>query len=95
LLLQMAHTKKVKSTGRFGARYGRKIKLRVKAIEIQAKAKYKCPDCKAEKVKRISSGIWGCRKCGKKFAGAAYTPFPKVAMSTKVAEAEKTEEVKD
>ena len=93
----MARTKKVKSTGRFLARYGRKIRIRVRDIEAQSKQKYPCPKCEAERVKRVSSGIWECKKCGNKFAGAAYQPFPKIAAPkkiTEVEESEKTEETK-
>ncbi len=82
----MAKTKKVKSTGRFGARYGRKIKLRVREIEKQSKKKYKCPECDADRVQRISNGIWKCSRCGNKFAGPAYKPFSKVSVSKKVTE---------
>ena len=80
----MARTKKVKSTGRFLARYGRKIRIRVRDIESLSKKKYVCPKCGAIKVKRVSSGIWACKKCGYKFTGAAYLPFPKVASPKRV-----------
>ena len=89
----MARTKKVKSTGRFLARYGRKIRIRVRDIEAQSKQKYPCPKCEAERVKRVSSGIWECKKCGNKFAGAAYQPFPKVAAPKKVSEEIQVKEV--
>ncbi|MFO7872256.1 MAG: 50S ribosomal protein L37ae [Candidatus Undinarchaeales archaeon] len=82
----MAKTKKVKSTGRFGARYGRKIKLRVREIEKQSKKNYKCSECGADRVKRLSSGIWKCSRCGNKFAGPSYKPSSKVAVSKKVTE---------
>lgn len=90
----MAKTKKVKSTGRFGARYGRKIKLRVREIEKQSKADYKCSECNANTVRRLSNGIWKCSRCERKFAGPAYKPFSKIAVSKKVTEIvpEKVEE---
>lgn len=69
----MAKTKKIKSAGRFGTRYGRRIKERVIKIESDQKRWQKCPYCKANRVKRISLGIWQCRKCYKKFTGKAYT----------------------
>lgn len=67
-------TKKVKSTGRFGARYGRGIKLSVRKIEEKQKAKHICPVCGANRVKRKAPGIYFCRKCKAKFSGGAYIP---------------------
>lgn len=67
-------TKKVGSTGRFGARYGRGVKVIVKKIEKKQKMSYVCPSCKSKSLKRISAGIWVCRKCKAKFAGGAYSP---------------------
>ena len=66
--------KKLGSVGRFGARYGRKIKQNVLKVERLQKVKQKCPYCKKLGVKRVSAGIWYCRKCDSKFAGKAYTP---------------------
>jgi len=68
----MARTKKVKSAGRFGPRYGSKQRQRVVDIELRQKKKKKCPYCKKTGVKRLASGIWLCKKCGKKFTGKAY-----------------------
>ena len=70
----MAKTKKLGSAARFGARYGKKIKDLVAAIEASSRAKHVCPSCGRKSLKRISSGIWLCRKCGKKMAGGAYSP---------------------
>jgi len=64
--------KKVKSAGRFGAKYGRSIRTRVIAVESKQKQKQTCLLCKKIGVKRISKGIWKCSKCGKKFASDAY-----------------------
>jgi large subunit ribosomal protein L37Ae len=60
------------TTGRFGARYGRTPKTKLKKIEAKQKAIYTCPHCTYKKVKRVSAGIWFCNKCTKKFAGKAY-----------------------
>lgn len=68
----MARTKVVKSSGRFGARYGRTIRKKVTGIEKRQKAYFKCPYCSAVKVKRVASGIWQCRKCKNKFTGRSY-----------------------
>lgn len=70
-------TKKVGSTGRFGAKYGRKIKIRVRDIEVISKSRHPCPKCHAQNVKRVASGIWSCLRCSAKFAGGAYAPAQK------------------
>ena len=60
------------TTGRFGTRYGRTPKAKLKLIEAKQKASYKCPYCAYKKVKQVSVGIWFCNKCEKKFTGKAY-----------------------
>lgn len=66
--------KKVGSTGRFGARYGRGVKVVVEKIERKQRMSYVCPSCKRKSLKRRSAGIWVCSKCKAKFAGGAYSP---------------------
>jgi large subunit ribosomal protein L37Ae len=67
-------TKKVGSAGRFGSRYGRRIRTKIVAVEKDKKAA-KCPYClKLKTLKRVASGIWYCTKCDSKFAGKAYKP---------------------
>ena len=66
-------TKKVGTTGRFGARYGRKLRGRVSEIEKKLKGKHNCPYCNKLRVKRLVAGIWQCKSCGVKFTGKAYT----------------------
>ncbi|MBS3156332.1 50S ribosomal protein L37ae [Candidatus Woesearchaeota archaeon] len=61
------------TAGRFGSRYGRKIRHIVSEVEKKLRAWHKCPYCKKLKVKRESSGIWVCRSCNSKFTGKAYT----------------------
>ncbi len=65
-------TKKVKSAGRFGARYGSKVRERVTAIESKQRKKQLCPFCKKLKAKSVSRGIWVCKNCGKRFASRVY-----------------------
>ncbi len=67
-------TKKVGPAGRFGPRYGYKIRKLVKEIEEKMRDDHECPFCGSKKVRRISTSIWECKKCGKKFAGGAYLP---------------------
>jgi large subunit ribosomal protein L37Ae len=65
-------SKKTKSAGRFGARYGKKVRDRLVQIESIQKKRQKCPLCNRLGVKRLSNGIWKCPKCNKKFAGDTY-----------------------
>ena len=61
------------SVKRFGARYGRKPKLKFSKIETEQRKLHKCPYCNKIAVKRLAMGIWQCRKCDAKFAGKAYS----------------------
>jgi large subunit ribosomal protein L37Ae len=46
------------------------------------------------RVKRISVGVWKCRKCGFTFTGGAYTPTTKLGIVAKrVAKGTVAEEV--
>lgn len=67
-------TKKGATTGRFGARYGRRLRNRVAEIESAMKQWHKCPYCNKKKVKRDFSGVWICKDCKTKFTGKAYLP---------------------
>ena len=72
MLIKVGKTKKVGITGRYGAKYGSRIRKRVKTIEEKLKTPQKCPKCETIVIKRISTGIWGCKKCGTQFTGGAY-----------------------
>ena len=76
-VVKMAEKQKIGSAKRFGPRYGRKLRLKVGAIEKEQRRLHKCPYCNYVKVKRVAVGIWGCGKCGSKFAGKAYSPGDK------------------
>lgn len=67
-------SKKSKSAGRFGARYGRRVRAKLVSVESKQKKKQECPFCGKLGVKRVSKGIWQCprKKCGKKFASGTY-----------------------
>ena len=78
----MGRKKKVGSAGRFGSRYGRKIRLRINKLEEMYKKKaYECPSCHKNSLKRNAFGIWVCKNCGKKIAGGAYRPPSKVKIA--------------
>jgi large subunit ribosomal protein L37Ae len=63
--------KKSKSAGRFGARYGRRVRTKIAEIESIQRKKQKCLFCRGV-AKRLSKGIWQCKKCRKKFASHAF-----------------------
>ena len=65
--------KELGSIKRFGARYGRTLKLKLAKIEKEQRKKHKCPYCNSMHVKRLAVGIWFCNKCKAKFTGKAYT----------------------
>jgi large subunit ribosomal protein L37Ae len=71
----MGKKKKVGSAGRFGARYGEKIRSLIAGIEKIQRQKHVCPKCDMPHVRRVSAGVWECKKCGSKFAGKAYRPY--------------------
>ncbi|HTZ42060.1 MAG TPA: 50S ribosomal protein L37ae [Candidatus Omnitrophota bacterium] len=64
--------KKVRAAGRFGARYGKKVRNKLADVESKQRLKQKCPYCGKSGVKRTSKGIWECGKCGKRFASDVY-----------------------
>ncbi len=68
-------TKKVHSTGRFGVRYGARLRKDVRRIEATSKGLHRCPRCRLVAVKRKSVGIWECRKCNYMFTGGAWEPI--------------------
>ncbi len=66
-------TKKVGAAGKFGARYGKKLRDNYAKIHASSKKKYNCPVCAREKaVRRLSFGVWECKNCKTKFASGAY-----------------------
>jgi len=84
----MAAEKKFGTVKRFGPRYGRTSKEKLAKVEKVLKGKHKCPYCHSMKAKRLSTGIWHCKKCDSKFTGKAYS----VKREIKIRE-EKAEEV--
>jgi large subunit ribosomal protein L37Ae len=74
----MVRAKKLGPVARLGVRYGGTVRRRLAEIEIEMKKPHKCPTCGANAVKKVSVGLWGCRKCGYTFTGGAYTPSTKL-----------------
>ncbi len=67
-------TSKVGASGRFGARYGKKIRTNFLKVEKEKSSGWACPRCLKATVKREAAGVWYCRSCGHRFAGKAYKP---------------------
>ena len=74
----MKSEEKLGSVKRFGARYGRKTKLKFSKVETEQRKLHKCPYCSKVAVKRVAVGIWHCRKCNAKFTGKAYSVTKKI-----------------
>merc|ERR1711870_5156 len=87
ILMTKSHKRKsVGIAGKYGVRYGKKIRDQIKFIEQRQHTKDKCILCSKEGcVKRIAVGIWFCKSCRKIQAGGAYvlkTESAKKAEST-------------
>ena len=67
-------TKKVGAAGRFGSRYGKKLRTNFVKVEKEKAGGWSCPSCLKKAVKREAAGVWQCKSCGYKFAGKAYKP---------------------
>ena len=74
----MKSEEKLGAVKRFGARYGTKTKLKFSKIETEQRKLHKCPYCNKVAVKRVSAGIWNCKKCDTKFTGKAYSVSKKI-----------------
>jgi large subunit ribosomal protein L37Ae len=61
-----------KLNGRFGPRYGRKVRSNYLAIDVKQRQRQECPYCSG-KATRQASGVFECSKCNVKFTADAYT----------------------
>jgi large subunit ribosomal protein L37Ae len=76
-------TVKVGITGKFGTRYGAKLRKQVKAIEILQKTKYICTFCGKNSIRRQATGIWRCKACRRVVAGGAWEFSTSAAQTAK------------
>lgn len=76
-------TTKVGITGKYGTRYGAKLRKQVKAIEILQRSKYTCPFCGKNSMKRSAVGIWRCKACRRTVAGGAWEFTTTAAVTAK------------
>ena len=91
----MKSEEKLGSVKRFGARYGRKLKLKFSTIEAEQRKLHKCPYCSKIAVKRVAVGIWKCKKCNAKFAGKAYSISKKITAKEVEEMAQEPEVIKE
>ncbi len=75
--------KKVGPAGSFGPRYGTATRRRYAQVVAGMRVPHECPRCHVRAVKRLTVGVWNCRKCGVKFAGGAYLPATKLGEISK------------
>ncbi len=77
-------TKKVGIAGRFGPRYGVKIRRRAKEVLEEKSRWHVCPQCNHVAVRRVSTGVWRCRHCDYTFAGGAYRPVVTTSITRQI-----------
>ena len=80
---KLGKMKKVGPTRGLGVRYGSTVRKRYMRATAGLKKKHKCPQCGFVKVKRVSVGVWSCKKCDYTFAGGAYMPTTKLGVVAK------------
>jgi len=85
-------TRQAGIVARFGPRYGVRIRRRMQEIEETLRARHVCPNCQAVAVRRKSTGVWACRRCGTVFAGGAYRPVVTTSFKREVQAAKEAEE---
>ena len=76
-------TVKVGITGKYGTRYGAKLRKQAKAIEILQRTKYVCPFCGKKSIRRSAVGIWRCKACRRCIAGGAWEFATSAALTAK------------
>ncbi|RLG28291.1 50S ribosomal protein L37ae [Candidatus Bathyarchaeota archaeon] len=74
--------KKTGTSGKYGPRYGRKLRKTAATLETKTKQKYKCPKCGHTTLQRTHTGIWKCTKCNHTTTGGTHTPNTPQAQIT-------------
>jgi ribosomal protein L37AE/L43A len=72
------------------------VRIRRRAQEIEEGLKHRsaCPRCAAISVRRSSTGVWECRRCGYVFAGGAYRPIVTTSFKREIEETKDKGETK-
>jgi large subunit ribosomal protein L37Ae len=82
--------RKTRLGGGLSTRYGTAPRRRHIDILVRLRKKHECPKCKVRATRRLSVGLWQCRRCDNQFTGGAYIPFTKVGEIAKRAAASAT-----
>ena len=82
--------RKTRLGGGLSTRYGTAPRRRHIDILVRLRKKHECPKCKVRAARRLSVGLWQCRRCGNQFTGGAYFQFTKVGEIAKRAAASAT-----
>ncbi|WP_455280314.1 transposase [[Eubacterium] cellulosolvens] len=75
--------RKTRLGGGLATRYGTAPRRRYIDVLVRMRRKHECPKCKVRAVRRLSVGLWQCRRCGNQFAGGAYSSFTKIGEIAK------------
>ncbi|TRO61492.1 hypothetical protein E2P64_01030 [Candidatus Bathyarchaeota archaeon] len=86
----MPKMRKTRLGGGLATRYGTAPRRRHIDILVRLRKKHECPKCRVRAARRLSVGLWQCRRCGNQFTGGAYSPFTKVGEVAKRAAASAT-----
>ena len=93
---KLPKTKKVGPTRGFGPRYGSTVRKRYVKVIKDLKKPHRCPQCGFVRVRRVSVGVWSCKKCVYTFAGGAYMPATKLGtIARRAAKGTQVEEVRN
>ena len=76
-------TKKVGIMGKYGTRYGAALKKMAKKLNESSAARYICPFCGKEAVRREAVGIWKCKICKRTLTGGAWQMSTPNALAVK------------
>jgi len=74
---------KVGITGKYGTRYGAKLRKQAKAIEMLRRTKFISPFCGKQSMRRVAVGIWKCKTTNRKIAGGAWELNTTAAITAK------------
>ena len=72
------------NVGKYGSRYGKSTRNKMAKSTSLVRSSRKSPFCNKNTVRRLSTGLWVCKKSGIKFTGKAYTFDSKSLVSSEL-----------